>query len=131
LSNNNGHLAVYDKVLNIEDLRLQAVIDRNIELLADLVDDDLVYIHSNGSVDTKKTYLELIENKVKYHSLRPQNREVQKLNNEIIVLHGTMYVEYRLVNENNMVDLELFYSGFWRINAKRLTFVRWQATRIA
>ncbi|MDI9332657.1 MAG: nuclear transport factor 2 family protein [Alphaproteobacteria bacterium] len=59
--------------------RVAALLDKNTAALDDLLDDDLVYVHSTGVADTKASYLEgLVTGVWDYHklSIRDQRQVV-------------------------------------------------------
>jgi ketosteroid isomerase-like protein len=49
------------EILELENRRYQAMLDRDVELLAQLCSDDLIYTHSNATRDTKGSYLAKVE----------------------------------------------------------------------
>lgn len=49
-----------DAIRRLEDRRYQAMIDGDVETLDELCSPDLIYTHSRGERDTKRTYLEAV-----------------------------------------------------------------------
>jgi hypothetical protein len=47
-----------DEIRSLERARFEAMISNDLTSLAALLDDDLIYIHSNGQADGKKEYLD-------------------------------------------------------------------------
>ena len=52
--------ATSEKIDALEARRRQAMVAADVAALGELLHDDLIYIHSNGSVDTKASYLDAI-----------------------------------------------------------------------
>lgn len=60
-----------------EDARYEATLAADVSTLARLLHDDLVYGHSTGSVDSKATYLDALENgNLTYHRIEQHERRV-------------------------------------------------------
>ena len=58
------------EVDDLEDRRYRAMVDGDTGALDELLSDDVIYTHSNASVDTKASYLELLRTgALVYHSL--------------------------------------------------------------
>src|SRR3954464_15790315 len=45
---------------DLEDRRYAAMVDADLDTLDDLLSDDVIYTHSDASVDTKKSYLDML-----------------------------------------------------------------------
>ena len=52
-------------VLNREEQRYQAQIDRDSQALQEILDDEMLYVHSNGLVDGKTSFIALV-NSIRY-----------------------------------------------------------------
>jgi ketosteroid isomerase-like protein len=58
------------EVEELEDRRYAAMVDADLGALDELLSDDVLYAHSNASVDSKASYLELLRTKaLVYHTL--------------------------------------------------------------
>lgn len=60
-------------VLNREEQRYQAQIARNSQALQEILDDEMLYVHSNGLVDGKTSFIALV-NSIRY--LKVEREEV-------------------------------------------------------
>jgi ketosteroid isomerase-like protein len=59
------------EVGELEDRRYAAMVDADLDALDELLSDDVLYAHSNASVDTKASYLELLRTgELVYHQLQ-------------------------------------------------------------
>jgi ketosteroid isomerase-like protein len=48
------------QINDLEDRRYAAMVDADLDTLDDLLSDDVIYTHSDASVDTKKSYLDML-----------------------------------------------------------------------
>jgi len=48
------------QINDLEDRRYAAMVDADLDTLDDLLADDVIYTHSDASVDTKKSYLDML-----------------------------------------------------------------------
>jgi len=77
-------------VEELEDRRYTAMVDGDLDVLDQLLSDQVLYAHSNASVDTKESYLELLRSgKLDYHELRHTTDDVV-LRPGVVVVSGTM-----------------------------------------
>ena len=59
-----------DEIRSLERARLKAMISGDLAALAALLDDDLIYIHSNGQADGKNEYLDsLRQGRITYEDI--------------------------------------------------------------
>lgn len=75
-----------DNVQEVEAEWARALVAGDLPALNALYADDLVYVHSNGSVDTKQQWLGLIETgRVSFSSAEAQNKQVRNYGNTAVV----------------------------------------------
>ena len=85
---------------------------KDIDKIASLLDDRLVYIHSNGNTESKTQLIQNVKSgkwKVKSVELRDMNVRVYKNNFAIVVGKGLFHVE---VN-GKPIDTDLYFTEFW------------------
>ena len=64
----------------------RALVAADIPALTELYADDLIYVHSNGAVDTKEEWLgHLAAGRIRFSSAKPRNRTVRTYGNSAIV----------------------------------------------
>ena len=77
------------EVLAVDDARIAAMVSADSRLLEPLLSEDLQYSHSTGAVDTKKTFLSLINKKeTRYVTYQPLERTVAFASPEIAFVNG-------------------------------------------
>ena len=75
---------------DLEDRRYRAMVDGDTGALDELLSDDVIYTHSNASVDTKASYLERLRTgDLVYHSLEHTTDAVVRRPG-VVVISGTM-----------------------------------------
>ncbi len=85
---------------------------KDIDKIASLLDDRLVYIHSNGNTESKTQLIQNVKSgkwKVKSVEFRDMNVRVYKNNFAIVVGKGLFHVE---VN-GEPIDTDLYFTEFW------------------
>ena len=74
----------------LEDRRYAAMVDADLDALDELLSDDVLYAHSNASVDSKESYLKLIRTgALVYHELQHTTDDVVSRPG-LVILSGTM-----------------------------------------
>ena len=105
-----------DDVRQVEAEWARALVAADVSALDALYADDLVYVHSNGAVDTKEQWLDLIgSGRVDFSSAKPRNTMVRTYGDSAVVnalydsvLNGTsMAIQY--------VTVFVKDDGRWRI----------------
>lgn len=116
-----------DAVRAADDRRKAATRDADVEQLAALLDDAVIYGHSTGAVDTKASYLEgLSSGRVRYRVLETTvDRSVEFP--DTVVLHGTMNATIEL--EGQTRQIEVIYMSVWRLTADGWKMVAFQSAR--
>jgi hypothetical protein len=115
-------------VLAADDARIAAMTAADPEALKPLLSSDLRYSHSNGTVDTKDSFLELIRGKAtRYVAYRPVERGVRFASPDIALEHGRAEV----VLEKNGVRTEatFLFLAVWRLEEGSWRFLEWQSAR--
>lgn len=122
-------VASVDLVLAADDARIAAMTEGDTEALREVLDDDLHYAHSNGTVDTKASLIELIASgRTKYLEYEPQPRRVTFPVPGIAVVTGRTDVVVE--NEKGRNALTLSYLALWREVRGAWRFLAWQSARL-
>lgn len=75
---------------DLEDRRYAAMVGGDLETLDELLSDDVIYAHSNASVDNKASYLNLLRTgALKYHSLE-HTTDAVVTRPGLVIISGTM-----------------------------------------
>lgn len=80
---------VSDDVLDTQQKRLRAMVDADLDALEALLDDDLVYIHTTGAIDTKSSLIEsIVSGSLDYTRIVPTDT-VLRLEGKAAIITGS------------------------------------------
>jgi hypothetical protein len=115
--------------LTSEDARFRAQVQQDTATLQLLLADDMLYIHSNGLVESKSDFLNSIKTgKIIYQSMqRDGNTQVRNygktsISNGIVAAKG--------INNGVPFDIRLRYTAVYHRKKSIWQLVSWQSTRI-
>jgi len=117
-----------EEALKAEEARYAAQLANDFAALERLLGDELVYIHSSTTVDTKASFIESMRSgAVKYRKMTRGDVKVRTYGCIAIVSgRGTFEVTAR----GQDLKLELLFHAVWAKRAAGTQFVSWQATRL-
>lgn len=107
---------------DLEDRRYTAMVDGDLTVLGDLLSDDVIYTHSNASVDTKASYLDRLRSgDLVYHSLEHTTDGVVSRPG-VVIIGGTMSGSIHLHGvakslNSRVVAVWVAEDGRWRLAA--------------
>jgi ketosteroid isomerase-like protein len=111
-----------------EDARYRAMTSNDLDALAGLLGDDLVYTHSSAVVDDKAAYLESLRSgKVKYLAAKRDGVRIRGYGDTAVV-HGHAQIEAEIHGERRSLD-NLFVN-VWVKRAGGWRMVHWASTAI-
>jgi uncharacterized protein (TIGR02246 family) len=117
-----------DMVKELDAKRFAATTKGDLETLASLLADDLVYVHSSTTVDGKTTYIDALRTgKTKYESIEPTDVKVRVYGNTAIV-NGTAKLSVTTNGQTNSFSLR--YTDVWVMRDSKWQMVTWQSTRL-
>lgn len=116
-------------VLEAEAKRFAAMTQKDTVLLKNLLDDELVYMHSNGLIENKSMHLASIgAGKIIYASMeRAPGTQVRKYRKWAIT-NGS--VQVKGVLKDTVFELKLLYTAVYRKKKRNWQLVSWQSTKI-
>lgn len=77
--------ALRQQILDLEQQRLAALMEGDIDALGALMADDLVHIHGNGQMDEKAAYLHGVAKKYRFHRVERGDLKIRKYGDVIVV----------------------------------------------
>ena len=115
-------------VLDAEQARTAAMVAGDVDTLDRLLDDECLYVHSSGAIDTKTAYLDrLRDGTLIYRSVRTSGHRVYALGQGCAVSH-------RMIAEMILHGVPRPYQGqvisIWRSGPAGLRLIYLQATTI-
>ena len=117
-----------EEALKAEEARYAAQLSNDFAAMERLFADELVYIHSSTTVDTKASFIESMRSgAVKYRKMTRGDVKVRTYGCIAIVSgRGSFEVTAR----GQELKLELLFHAVWAKRATGAQFVSWQATRL-
>lgn len=118
-----------DRVRLLERLRIDATRANDVDALAPLLDDDLLYINSVGDVYDKAGYLRAIETHALTYERDFDVRETESRSLDgIVILSGIMVGHARLDGEQQVFNFRCL--SIWRRQAGDWRLVAWQSSAL-
>ena len=117
-----------DEALRAEEARYAAQMNNDFGAMERLFGDELVYVHSSTTIDTKASFIESMRSgAVKYKTMHRGAVQVRTYGCiAIITGQGRFEVSAR----GQELTLELLFHAVWAKRAAGVQFVSWQATRL-
>lgn len=113
-----------------ENRRYKAMVNNDLEALAAIFDDDLVYTHTNGQVDDKETFLATLESgALRYRRIQIQEMSPVSWAGEAGVVTGKLVLEVQA--GDRQVSVPIRYTAVYRLGDDRAWhLLAWQSTAI-
>ena len=116
------------ELLRLDDERARAMIAADTATLERLMSDDIVYTHSSGRLDSKKSFIASIAGgTVKYRRIN-RKEPAASLREGFAFLTGA--VEIDVETGGKVLNLNLRFSNVWERTAKGWQQIVWQSTPI-
>jgi ketosteroid isomerase-like protein len=105
-----------DAVIAAEKARGAALVAGDATRLADILSDDLRYIHSNGHLETKRVIVDdLAARKLVYERLVTSDLVPDEVTGDVVVLSGK--IDQRKLANGRWSELKLLFQAVWRNEA--------------
>lgn len=118
-----------EPALEADKLRRAAMISADIEKISSLVTDDLVYTHSSGKVDDKKSFLDAIRSgALDYEKIEPRNTVVRAKGGTVVVT-GLVSITVKAPDGLKSFDAR-FTAVHMRNKEGNWQLMAWQTTRL-
>ena len=118
-----------DPVLQAEKTRFKAMVDKDFATLDQVISEDLVYIHSNGNVDTKESFMApLKDGSRSYDDITIKDPKVRMYGDVGIVNATCTY--HRTTAEGRANNLSLLYTSVYAKIDDRWQHVSWQSYKV-
>ena len=113
-----------DEILALEDRRIEAMTNADVETLEKILADDLIYTHTTARLDTKASFIDAVKTgKSNYKSVERKDVEVRQFEDTAVVTgHAKFHVGDNKF-EARFIDVYAKRNGAWQM-------VAWQSTRV-
>lgn len=116
------------EINDLEDRRYAAMVDADLDALDELLSDDVMYAHSDATVDSKASYLELLRNgTLVYHSLKHRTETVVSRPG-VVVVGGTMSGSIHMHGAAKTLNSRV--AAVWVAEGDRWRLLAFQPTRV-
>ncbi len=121
-------LAVVATVRAADDERVAATLAADPARLAAIYSDQLHYAHSNGTIDSKESFMEsLTSGRTDYQAIDYPEREFLPIAPGIVLMKGRAMIRLGGKETPRLIDLN--YLAVWRQEDGRWRFLAWQSCR--
>jgi hypothetical protein len=111
-----------------ETARFQAQVDADAKVLAPLLDEQLEYVHSDGTIDSKTSFIESLTSGRRDYVSTKATIEGVRLFGDIALIRGRALVT--VVDNGKPLDLDIGYTDVWVWKDKRWQMTAWRSARI-
>jgi ketosteroid isomerase-like protein len=103
-----------DQVRAAEQRRAAAMIAADVDAIADLLDERLIYCHSSGVVDTRESYLdELRKSEYTYHAVELDTIDHQIVTAGQVIINSVMTVSMTVRSTGRTVSRQIRATSVW------------------
>jgi hypothetical protein len=116
-----------EEVWELEGKRRAAVLAGDLKTLDALSADEMTYSHTNGKVDTKKTYLEALRSGVRYEQLELSDVSIARYDGTVVIV-GVAQIAVK--SPRGPIAFRARFTDVWARQQDRWRFVAWHTTLI-
>lgn len=95
-----------------ENARCFALMNNDVERLANMLADDLAHVHLNGIVDDKETYLAGVRDRFRFLSVRRNNLKIRWLGDTAVMI-GDLIQQTKSLETNTSFDIKAVTTQVW------------------
>jgi ketosteroid isomerase-like protein len=115
-------------VRDVERMRFHAMVQNDLKSLAPLLSEDLVYVHTDGAVESKAEFLQRLRSgALRYRSIEPTDVRVRTFGSTAIVT-GRSQMAVTIAGADR--EFAIRYTAVYVVRGDRWQLVSWQSTRI-
>jgi len=117
-----------EKIIDLDKKRMQAMAQRDLATLRNLIADDLVYTHSSARIDTKQSLIGNMESgSTVYSAVEPSEVKAQDLG-DAVVLTGKARIGVN--SGGNAMSFTVRFTDVYARRGGQWQMVTWQSTRV-
>jgi hypothetical protein len=111
-----------------ETARFEAQVNADARVLGQLLDDGLEYTHSNGDLDTKKSFIDSLTSGTRDYVTTTPSFETVRIFGDVGVIRGKAKVT--VAGNGKTQDLHLGYTDIWLWKDGRWQMTAWRSARL-
>ena len=113
-------------VSELEDRRYAAMLAADVDVLAELLSDELIYVHTSGDADTKASYLDAVRTGlVRYRHLERHQTSCAVRPESVICIGRQRGLT---IFQGGPRPIDSAYLSAWTLEGERWQFAAWHAT---
>ena len=113
-----------DEIIALENRRIEAMINADVQVLEEILADDLIYTHTTARLDTKTSFIEAIASgRSNYRSVQRKDVEVRQFGDTAVVTGQAKFHVGDNKFEARFIDVYAKRNDAWQM-------VAWQSTRL-
>jgi len=117
-----------EKIIDLDKKRMQAMAQKDLATLRNLIADDLVYTHSSARIDTKQSLIGNMESgSTVYSAVEPSEVKAQDLG-DAVVLTGKARIGVN--SGGNAMSFTVRFTDVYARRGGQWQMVTWQSTRV-
>jgi hypothetical protein len=119
---------VENQILELSNKKFQWMTRPQLDSLAEVLDDQLMFVHSNGWTETKKEFIEDIKSgKLHYTNIQIQEASVRLFDKSAVVIGKG---KFQVLLEGNPIDINLYYTEVYILKNKKWLLASRHANRL-
>ena len=113
-----------DEIIALENRRIEAMINADVQALEEILADDLIYTHKTARLDTKTSFIEAISSgRSNYRSVQRKDVKVRQFGDTAVVTGQAKFHVGDNKFEARFIDVYAKRNDAWQM-------VAWQSTRL-
>jgi hypothetical protein len=116
-----------EEVWQLEAKRRAAQIAGDLKTLEALASDELTYAHTNGMVDTKKSYLKALGSGVNYETIDVSDVSIAAYDSSVVMVG---LVQIAVKSKSGPIGFRARFTSVWAKQQDRWRWVAWHTTRM-
>ncbi|WP_322061877.1 nuclear transport factor 2 family protein [Paraburkholderia sp. J63] len=121
--------AVMRDIARLENVRCRALVERDFDVLRELVADDLVHVHANGKLDGRDAYLHAVEEEIDFLSVERKDLNV-RVYADVAIATGHLQQTVQLRATARRIPMSIMTTQVWRRGPDGWRQVSFQATNV-
>lgn len=108
--------------------RFEANVNADARVLGELLDEGLEYVHSNGALDSKQSFIESLTTGRRDYTSTEASIETIRILGDVAIIRGTAKVT--VIDADASRDLHIGYTDVWVWKDNRWQMTAWRSARL-
>jgi hypothetical protein len=108
--------------------RFEANVNADAKVLGELLDDGLEYVHSNGELDSKQSFIESLTSGRRDYAKTEASIETIRFFGDTAIIRGKAKVT--VIDQGTPRDLHIGYTDVWVLKDKQWRMTAWRSARL-